>query len=203
MFAKSVKFLFLAFGLLVSFAANAATVDNLLNHAGNPVGGNPNGKITVVEFFDYQCSHCANMASTIVNIVKANPDVRIVFKDFPIRGPMSDFAAKAAIAANKQGKYVALNHALLTTGLSLTDENIYNIAKEQGINVTQLKKDINSSSVASQLKSNQSLASELNINGTPAFFIGKSNAKSTSDLNFVLGEMSQSELQDAINKAKS
>lgn len=203
MFAKSMKFLFLAFALFVSSVASAATVDNLLNHAGNPVAGNPNGAVSVVEFFDYQCSHCANMAPTIANIIKANPDVRIVFKDYPIRGPMSDFAAHAAIAANKQGKYPELNHAMLTTGLSLTEDNIYDLAKAAGINVTQLKKDMNSSATKSQLKSNQSLASELNINGTPAFFIGKSNAKKISDLNFVLGEMSQSELQDAINKAKS
>lgn len=202
MFAKQIKSVAFAFGLLLSFAANAGTVDTLMHHNGDPVGGDPNGKVTVVEFFDYQCSHCANMAPTMANIIKANPNVRIVFKDFPIRGPMSELAAKAAIAANKQGKYLDFNHALFATGMSLSEDTIYEIAKSAGLNVTQLKKDMNSSATNDVLKTNMALASDLNINGTPAFYIGKTNAKDIKDLNFVLGEMSESELQDAINKAK-
>jgi protein-disulfide isomerase len=203
MLKKNVTFLFFVLGLLFSFAANATSVNGLFRHAGDPIAGNPNGKITVVEFFDYQCSHCIDMAPVISSIVHANPDVRIVFKDFPIRGPMSDFAARAAIAANKQGKYYEFSHGLLTTSLSLSEDTILDIAKGNGINIDRLKKDMESSAVSNEIKSTYGLAQEFKVTGTPAFFIGKTDAKSSNDVNFVLGAMSQSDLQDAIDKAKS
>ncbi len=189
--------LFLSF----SFAAHAQSVDDLFRHKGDPIAGNPNGKITVVEFFDYQCSHCVSMASVMASIIKKNPDVRIVYKDFPIRGPMSTYAALAAIAAEKQHKYYPLSHALLTTNLTLTESNVMGIAHSAGLNINKLKKDMKSAQ--HQLQANYALAREMSLNGTPAFFIGKTDAKSKDDVNFVMGEMSESELQAAIDKAKA
>ncbi len=189
--------------LTASIVASAANVDTLLRRDTDPVAGNPEGKVTVVEFFDYQCSHCVNMAPVIEEIIKANPDVRIVFKDLPIRGPMSEFAAKAAIAASKQGKYYPFSHSLLTTNLSLTQDNVYEIAKNSGVDVTQLKKDIQNNNTTKQLRSNAAVAQAFNVNGTPAFFIGKTDATDSNQLNFVLGEMSTNELQSAIDKAKN
>lgn len=186
---------------LFAFAAQAQSINTLFRHAGDPVV-NPRGNITVVEFFDYQCGHCVAMASTISNVIKSNPNVRFVFKDLPIRGPMSELAARAAIAANNQGKYFAFSHALLTTNQPLSEENILDIAKSVGLNVDKLKKDMKSSSVTNEIRNNYRLASQFNVDGTPAFFIGKTNAQDSNDVNFVLGEMSQSELQDAIDKAK-
>ena len=186
-----------------SMVACAANVDTLLRRDNDPVAGNPQGKVTVVEFFDYQCSHCVSMAPVIEEIIKANPDVRIVFKDLPIRGPMSEFAAKAAIAANTQGKYYPFSHSLLTTDLSLTQDNVYEIAKNSGVDVAQLKKDIQNNSTTKQLRSNAAVAQAFNVNGTPAFFIGKTDAADSNQLNFVLGEMSKDELQSAIDKAKN
>jgi len=205
MLKRNVKFILFALGLFFSFsfAANASSVNGLFHHAGDPVAGNPNGKITIVEFFDYQCSHCVSMARVINSIIKANPDVRVVFKDFPIRGPVSEFAARAAIAANKQGKYYEFSHGLLATTLSLTDDTVLDIAKNTGLDINRLKKDMNGSAVNSEIKSTYSLAQDFKITGTPAFFIGKTNAKNSDSVNFVLGEMSQGELQDAIDKAKS
>ncbi|MBX3708248.1 MAG: DsbA family protein [Gammaproteobacteria bacterium] len=203
MLKKSIKYVLLAFSLLIAFSVNAEAVNTLLHNPGDPIAGNPKGKVTVVEFFDYQCSHCMNMAPVIKTIIKTNPNVRIVYKDFPIRGPMSLYAARAALAANKQGKYYNFNHAMLITRLPLNEDNILDIAKSVGLNVTQLKKDMNSHRVNKILQTNYDLARTLNLNGTPAFFISKSNAKSSKDLNFVLGEMSSSELQDAINKAST
>jgi protein-disulfide isomerase len=198
------KIMLLTFGLLFSLSVHAEpSVNSILRQANDPVAGNPQGKITVVEFFDYQCSHCSNMAPVIADIIKTNPNVRVVFKEYPIRGEMSEFASRAALAANKQNKYYPLNHALLTTNLAMNENNIYDIAKANGLNVAKLKADMNSQSVKSQIKANYNLARELNLNGTPAFFIGKTNEKNSNKLDFVLGEMSQSELQDAINKANS
>src|SRR5689334_12549783 len=98
------KLLSVSLGLLClfSFAVKAESVNALFHQNSDPVAGNPKGKVTVVEFFDYQCSHCMTMAPVIEAIIKNNPNVRVVFKDFPIRGPVSEFAAKAALAANKQ-----------------------------------------------------------------------------------------------------
>jgi protein-disulfide isomerase len=203
MLKRNVKFLLFIAGLFISFAASASPVNGLFHHSSDPVAGNANGKITIVEFFDYQCSHCIDMAPVINSIIQSNPDVRVVFKDFPIRGPMSEFAARAAIAANKQGKYYEFSHALLSTSLSLNEDTVFDIAKSVGIDVSKLKKDMNSSYVTNEIKITYGLAQEFKITGTPAFFIGKTDAKNSNSVNFVLGAMSQSDLQDAVNKAKA
>jgi len=202
MLKKWLKFVLFSLGLFFSlvFTVNAESVNPLSHHMNDPIAGNPKGKITVVEFFDYQCSHCMTMAPVMAAIVKANPNVRVIFKDYPIRGPLSVYAARAALAANKQGKYEVFNHALLTTNLPLSESNILDIAKSTGININKLKNDMNSDSVKNQLQANIDLARELNLTGTPAFYIGKSDAKNRSHIDFVLGEMSQNDLQDAIKK---
>lgn len=198
MLRKYLRYFLLSFSLFFAYSLTAQA-GALTRHANDTIGGNPNGKVSVVEFFDYQCSHCVNMASTIANIIQANPNVRFVFKDYPIRGEMSELAALAAIAASKQGKYYRFSHALLTTNLPLSEGNIFEIAKSVGLNTATLKKDMSSSSVKSQLRSNFAMAGQLNVNGTPAFFIGRTNANDNGES--VLGEMSQRELQEAIDKA--
>lgn len=170
----------------------------LFTQSNDPVAGNPKGKISVVEFFDYQCPHCVDMAPVIAEVIKTNPDVRIVFKEFPIRGPMSEFAARAALAANKQGKYYEFSHALLISNKPLTKEVVFEIAKSSGLDVDKLKKDMDDKSVEDQLKSNMKLAQDLKLFGTPAFFIGKTDASGA--VNYVPGQMDKKQLQDAINK---
>jgi protein-disulfide isomerase len=192
-------------GLLfsLSFTVYAESVKALLYQANDAVAGNPKGNITVVEFFDYQCSHCMSMAPVIASIIKANPDVRVVFKDLPIRGPLSKFAARAALAAQKQDKYYQVSHALLTTNQPLSEETVIKIAKSTGLDINKLKKDMKSASISNTLNANEKLAQELKLTGTPAFYIGKTDAKNKNDVSFVLGEMSEDELQNAINKAKA
>lgn len=175
-------------------------INALFNQPGDPIGGNSKGKITIVEFFDYQCPHCVSMTPIINAIIKANPDVRVVYKEFPIRGPVSILAARAALAANKQGKYNTFSHALLSTKQPITEELIYNIAKENGLNVEQLKKDINDRSIENQIKNNVKLAQELKLFGTPAFFIGKSDAKSNNAINYIPGHIDQKQLQSIIDQ---
>lgn len=202
MLAK-IKFIILSFICIFTSACYAdANTNMLLHQANDPIAGNPNGKTTVVEFFDYQCSHCMSMAPVIASIIKANPDVRIVFKDFPIRGPMSEVAARAALAANMQGKYFNFSHDLLSTSQFLTEQTIMDIAKNAGLNIQQLKSDMNSSRVTDQIRNTYAIAKALGIEATPAFYIGPTNAQDMKQLNFTLGEMSQTELQQAIDKAK-
>lgn len=199
---KLLQILFIALLFSFSLAATAESTNDLFRQKNDPVGGNPNGKITIVEFFDYQCGHCVTMAPVISAIIKANPDVRVVYKELPIRGNMSQFASRAALAANKQGKYDSFSHALLTTDQPLTETSVLGIAKKVGLNVSQLKKDMADRSIYTQLNENMDLAQTLKLSGTPAFFIGKTNVSDSNDIDFRLGQMSQTELQDAINKIK-
>lgn len=202
MLIKNIKFILFAFGLFCSFAAYAESpINALFHHANDPIAGNPKGNVTIVEFFDYQCSHCSNMAPVIAAVIKSNPNVRVVFKEYPVRGSGSELASRAALAAHMQHKYYEFNHALLTTNHAMNENNLLDIAKSLGLNVSKFKKDMNSSSVRNQINANYTLARELNLTGTPAFFIGKTNEKNSSNLDFVLGEMSQHEIQDSMRKA--
>ncbi|MBA3662437.1 MAG: DsbA family protein [Gammaproteobacteria bacterium] len=168
----------------------------------DPIAGNPKGKVTIVEFFDYQCTHCVDMAPVVDAIIKANPDVRFVFKEFPIRGPLSDFAARAALAANKQGKYYQFSHALLGSNKPLTQELVYEVAQASGVDVDQMKKDMNNIETNNQLKKNMKLGQDLQLFGTPAFFIGKTDMSASGSINYVPGRMDQAQLQEAIDKTK-
>lgn len=170
----------------------------LFKQANDPMAGNPNGTVTVTEFFDYQCPHCVDMAPVIEGIIKANPNVRVVFKEFPIRGPLSEEAARAALAANKQGKYYEFSHALLNSSQPMTQDSIFETAKKVGLNIDQLKKDMVSPSVTDQIKSNMKLAQDLKLFGTPAFFIGKTDGK--NNIAYIPGQMNQAQMQSEIDK---
>jgi len=176
--------------------------DQLLRNKQLPTLGNPNGKITMVEFFDYQCMHCRSMPKTLENLIKANPDLHIVFVDFPIFGPASVLAAKAGLAANKQGKFEALYVALMTTQQPLTEQNILNIAKKVGVNVDQLKKDMAAPSIDRLLKENYKIANAMQLIGTPEFIITRSDLTPASNAIVISipGAVPQQALQDAINK---
>jgi len=175
----------------------------LFHQANDPVAGNTNGKITIVEFFDYQCPHCVDMGPIMDAIIKANPEVRVVFKEWPIRGPISEFASRAALAANKQGKYMAMHDGLFNAAKQqpLTQDSIMAVASGIGVNVDQLKKDMNDASISDQLKATMKLAQDLKLFGTPALFIGQTDNKNTNVI-YAPGEMNQAQLQEAINKAK-
>lgn len=164
----------------------------------DPMTGNKDAKVTVTEFFDYQCGHCIEMAPVIESI-KTNPSIRIVFKEFPIRGPISEYAARAALAANMQGKYYELHHAMLTTKAPLTQDGILAMAKDAGLDVEKLKTDMNSKSVDEQLKNNMKLAQDLKLFGTPAFFIGKTDGKGM--IEYIPGQMNEAQMQASIDKA--
>lgn len=196
---KIFRFILTSALLLICLSAKADTISQLFHHAGDPIGGNPNGNITIVEFFDYQCPHCMNMAPVISGIIKKNSNVRVVFKDYPILGPLSDFIARAALAAKMQGKYVEFNHALLSSHGYLTEDGVFQIAQDVGINVAKLKKDMHSEAVTAQLNATNALAGQLNVMSTPTFFIGPTNAKDKEHINYIPGGLSQTDMQSIIN----
>lgn len=187
-----------------SVDAAMANMAPLFHQANDPVIGNLKGKVTLVEFFDYQCPHCVEMDPVIDGLIKANPELRIVMKDFPIRGPVSLLAAKAAIAANLQGKYLPFHQGLMKQAEGLTEDKIYTIAKDLGLNVDKLKADMNSAAVDVQIKDTYKLAQALQLMGTPVFFLAKTDlpkGASSSAIQFIGGQVDQKTLQADIDTA--
>jgi protein-disulfide isomerase len=145
--------------------------NELLHDASSPVGGNPAGDVTIVEFFDYNCGYCKRVAPTVKALLRSDPNVRIVYKEFAILGPPSVLAAKAALAAQRQGKYVPFHEALMSAGRA-TDSTIAKLARNLGMDYAKLVKDMGDPEIGKTLQRTYRLASLLGINGTPAFVIG-------------------------------
>lgn len=156
--------------------ARASTVlkthkDQLFYDKTSPVAGNPKGDITIVEFFDYNCGYCKRTALTLKAVMKQDPNVRVVYKEFAILGPQSIIAAKAALAAQKQGKYKEFHEGLM---MGQSDENsISALTNLLGMDYKKLRKDMTDPEIQQVLQKNYQLAITLGINGTPAFVIGE------------------------------
>jgi protein-disulfide isomerase len=149
-----------------------AHLAQLTQDPGSPVAGNPQGKVTVVEFFDYQCGYCKRQEGELKKLLQTDADVRLVYKDLPILGPPSVFAARAALAARKQGKHEALHDALMATNEPLTEAVVLKVATQSGLDIARLEKDMADPSVAEALDRNFQLQRALNIDGTPALIVG-------------------------------
>jgi protein-disulfide isomerase len=129
-------------------------------------------KVTIVEFFDYNCGYCKHAFPDVQESLKENKDVRVVFQDMPILSPLSQSAAKWALASHKQGKYFEFHAALMKFEGQKTDEELARIAKEVGLNVEQMKKDAESPEVNEEIEKSMAAAREIGIQGTPAFIVG-------------------------------
>ncbi|MDE0340762.1 MAG: DsbA family protein [Nitrospinae bacterium] len=138
----------------------------------DPVGGNPKGDVTIVEFFDYRCGYCKRVAPVVDDALAKDKKIRIVYKEFPVLGPNSVLAARAALASRAQGKYLVFHKALMYAKISYDEASIMKIAAKVGIDTARLKKDMQAPGIQAQLAKNRALARSLSIRGTPAFVIG-------------------------------
>ncbi|MBL8071680.1 MAG: DsbA family protein [Nitrospira sp.] len=163
-------------------AALATHQQDLLNDPASPVSGNPAGDVTVVEFFDYRCGYCKKAASALTQLQQSDARVRVVYKDFPILGEISELAAKAALASNLQGKHRAFHEALLAAKDDLTKEHLFRIAGEAGLDVNRLDQDMTRPEWQPILDRNRALAKTLGISGTPAFIVGNDLVPGALDL---------------------
>ena len=154
----------------------------IVSDPSSPVGGNVKGDVTLVEFFDYQCGVCKSVHGMVADMVKSDGRIRRVYKDWPILGPESMFAARAALASRKQDKYVAFHDALMEAKAPLTDQAVFTTAKAVGIDVARLQRDMNDPEIAAILQRNFALADALHINGTPSFVIGNVLVRGARDL---------------------
>jgi protein-disulfide isomerase len=132
--------------------------------------GNPKGDITVVEYFDYNCGWCKRAVDEMTKLTKADPRVRVVFKELPIFGENSTAAAKAAMASLKQGKYWEF-HVALMKERQVTKDNVLKIAEKVGLDVARLKVDMVDPKLDQVLKETADIAQKLGIEGTPGFVI--------------------------------
>jgi protein-disulfide isomerase len=135
-------------------------------------GGNTDGDVSVVEFFDYNCSFCRRALPDLVKLMKEDDKVRVVLKELPIFGGDSDDAAKGALAAKKQGKYFEMHQRLFTDTGKADKAKVLIIAKDLGLDVEQLEKDMESEEVAKALEESRGLAEKLGLQGTPLYLIG-------------------------------
>lgn len=149
-----------------------ARADDIFRDKQSPVGGNADGDVTLVEFFDYNCPYCRQMAPIMDQAVGDDPQLKIVYKEFPILGPDSLFAAKAALAADKQGKYVAFHKALYGSRTRVTEAVVLKIAGEAGLDVERMKSDMQQPDIQARIDRNTELAQALRITGTPGFVVG-------------------------------
>lgn len=137
----------------------------------DPVAGNPKGDVTVIEFMDYNCSWCKKGMAEIASLIEADKNVKVVFKEFPIFGAGSEYAARAAMAASKQGKYWELHSALFGHDGPVTQEVTNQLAADLGIDMTKLEADMKDEAISKALADTQALAISMQINGTPAFIV--------------------------------
>ena len=148
----------------------------LFNSNRQLVLGNPHGNVTMVEFFDYNCGFCKRALADTLTLLKDDPDLRVVLKEFPILGPGSLEAARVSIAVRMQDpsgvKYFEFHRRLLT-GIGRADKtSALAIARDIGLDVTQIERDLSSDEVRASLEENITLARAIGINGTPGYVIG-------------------------------
>ncbi|WP_340692967.1 DsbA family protein [Hyphomonas sp.] len=152
--------------------------DKLYSLASDHSIGPDDAEVTVVEFFDYRCGYCKRS----VDMIQAMPKdydgkVRVVFKELPIFGGISETASLAALSAGKQGKYNAMHVALmdLKSNDDLTEKRIDSIAESIGVNVQKMRADMKSMEIQKQLSDMKDLGRTLGVGGTPGFFVGETH----------------------------
>ena len=152
-------------------AALAERADELYDDADTPFAGNPDGDVVIVEFFDYRCGYCRHSAPDLFALVEADPDVKIVFKEFPILGEASRLAARAALAAREQNLYYEFHQALMAADISFSMEEIMAVASSVGLDTARLEADMQDPEIDAYLGRTGALARDLAIRGTPAFVV--------------------------------
>ncbi len=153
-------------------AALAARQHEVFDDPNTPVGGNPQGNVSLVEFFDYRCPYCKEVEPSLEALLGQDKELRFVYKEFPVLGPASVTAARAALAARKQGKYEAFHRAMMALKGQIDDDAVFQVARSVGLDIGRLKRDMTEPEISRALKANLNLAEALDISGTPGFVVG-------------------------------
>ncbi len=175
-------------------AGIAENADAIYRAKGDLVVGKADGKVAMVEFFDYNCGFCKRALPDVLKLKDTNKDLKIIIKEFPILGPGSMEASRLAIASRKQGmdKYWKYHVAMLGHKGRVDGKVALALAKQAGLDVGKLKEDAKSKEVNDIINRNMAVAAALNINGTPAFVIGETivpGALGYKTLNHIIGQV--------------
>jgi protein-disulfide isomerase len=149
--------------------------EKLLNSPRNNVVGNPSGDVTLVEFFDYNCGYCKRALGDLQTLMRADPKLRVVLRDFPVLGPESVEASRVALAVRQQiqgDRLFEYHTKLLETRGPVNGARALAVAREMGLDVDRIKKDMESPEVRAALQENVGLGDKLGLSGTPAFVVG-------------------------------
>ena len=138
----------------------------------SPKTGGPDADVTIVEFFDYQCGYCKHVFPTLMKIIGEDKKIQVIWKDLPILSPVSRFAARAAMAADRQGRYFDAHVALMGLKGRLTENRVMDTMEKTGVDMKKLVKDMADPEIERYLDETNELARALGISGTPAFLIG-------------------------------
>jgi protein-disulfide isomerase len=154
---------------------NVLTEALVLRDPDIPVAGNADGDINIVEYFDYQCPYCRKVEPELRQVVQDDGKVRLVWKDWPILGPISVVASRMALATKYQDKYRQAHEALIGVNSKLTEPRINELLAGAGIDVDRAKRDLatNAKAIDAILARNDSQAKAFGFRGTPAFIVGK------------------------------
>ena len=161
---------------------------------GDPVMGNVKGSLVVYEFSDYNCGYCKRMFPTIQQLLANNDDIRLVVKEFPILSQSSLIAARAGIAAQKQGKFPVFHREMMTYRGQITETTILTAARTAQINLDQLRQDMDSRATNAIIERTRAGAAALELSGTPALIIGET---------IIPGAVDIEELQNVIDRERA
>ncbi len=164
-----------------SRAALAANRAKLIDPA-DPVAGNPDGDVTIVEFFDVRCPYCKRLEKPMADLLKQDGKIRLIYKDLPVLGPPSVLGSRALLAAQRQGGYEKLREALMHTDIPITPDSLRAEAGRAGLDWSRMQKDMESPEIDARIKAHLRLADALGIQGTPAIVIGDTLIPGAMDL---------------------
>ena len=156
--------------------------NELLSDPDSPVAGNPQGDVTLVEFFDYRCPYCKQVEPALEALLGEDRKLRLVYKEFPVLGPDSVTAARVALAARKQGKYDAFHRQMMALKGQINESAIFGVASSVGLDIDRVKRDMTAPEIGRALKNTLDLAEALQIKGTPGFVIGSEIVPGAVDL---------------------
>jgi protein-disulfide isomerase len=169
-----------AFGIALSAPARAQSEEVLtealvLRDPDIPVAGNAAGDVSIIEYFDYQCPYCRKLEPELRQVVHDDGKVRLVWKDWPILGPMSVTASRMALASRYQDKFVQAHDALMAVNSKLTEPRIREVLAGGGVDIDRLDRDLadKASAIDATLSRNNDQAMAFEFRGTPSFIVGK------------------------------
>ena len=173
-------------------ASGANTVRLQLEQDPNsPNLGNPDGDVTVIEFFDYNCPYCRKAGQTVQELLASDANVRVIYREWPILGEDSVFASRAALAARAQGKYEEFHWALMNGEGRASEASVLKLARHLDLDVEKLQADMTSPAVEAHIAQSSALARTLGFTGTPAFIVGDRTAPgmlSTDEITAMVAE---------------